>query len=309
MSICSRVSNCFWCGHGGHTKASCTTTLRRGYAYQFCCSTQWSAFSWCSSTWVPPCWSMRGPSKWTWSKLYSSFWSVQRLFFWVSIKPLSGSGGCVNTVRRKAGKWRWRNSQKEMDCSTKTPSSIMKVQGKLIDFNSYMAKLLRLILLTIVLTFTQGYRLFLMGGAIQSNNSELYNALAKATRRTPSPNKCADDWSTTPCPRIAVVTSAAASAADGDNAYSVDEPNSPSYYTLFKMYGMAPLHVSAHIDNFKTATNISTAEGNKNLQTLLQADIVFFNGGDQSRHARTWLTDTGDCNAILCQLLERYRKE
>jgi Tfp pilus assembly major pilin PilA len=62
-----------------------------------------------------------------------------------------------------------------------------------------------------------------MGGAVSSNNSQLYTALAKSVSgRTPLPNKCPQNWNTTTCPRIAVVTSAAPSTADGDNAYSVD---------------------------------------------------------------------------------------
>lgn len=39
----------------------------------------------------------------------------------------------------------------------------------------------------------------------------------------------------------------------------------------------------------------------------MQADVVFFNGGDQARHSRTWLLDDGACNAIFCSLITRYR--
>mgnify|MGYP002369577292 CR=1 FL=1 len=70
---------------------------------------------------------------------------------------------------------------------------------------------------------------------------------------------------------------------------------------------MAPQHISAHCDNYLTATNTSTAEGQKNFEILMQADIVFFNGGDQSRHARTWLLDSGDCNYLFCQLFQRFK--
>lgn len=152
-------------------------------------------------------------------------------------------------------------------------------------------------------------RLFLIGGAANPNNTQLYSALAKSIPgRVPVPNKCPENWAVTTCPRIAVVTSAAPSQADGDEAYSIDEPNSPSYYTMFHSYGMAPLHVSAHVDNYANATDVNTPEGKTNLQMLLAADIVFFNGGDQSKHARTWLTDSGDCGTILCQLIQRYKR-
>jgi cyanophycinase len=70
---------------------------------------------------------------------------------------------------------------------------------------------------------------------------------------------------------------------------------------------MAPLHISAHIDNYLTATDQSTSEGRRNYETLMQADIVFFNGGDQTRHSRTWLLDDGSCNSIMCSLISRYR--
>lgn len=108
-------------------------------------------------------------------------------------------------------------------------------------------------------------RVFLLGGAINASNSEIYNALAKSVSgRTPSPNKCTQDWATTSCPRIAVVTSAAASQADGDYVYITDEPNSPSYFTMFNGYGFSPMHVSAHIDNYLQHTDQGTAEGRRN---------------------------------------------
>lgn len=68
---------------------------------------------------------------------------------------------------------------------------------------------------------------------------------------------------------------------------------------MFFTYGLTSRHVSVHIDNYLKTTNLSTAEGQLNLQILRQADIVFFNGGDQARHIRSWLNDNGTPNQLL----------
>lgn len=46
--------------------------------------------------------------------------------------------------------------------------------------------------------------------------------MAKATGKIPTPKQCSNDWKTTTCPKIAVVTSAAATEADGNDAFLVD---------------------------------------------------------------------------------------
>ena len=78
-----------------------------------------------------------------------------------------------------------------------------------------------------------------------------------------------------------------------------------SYKTLFYTYGLTSKHVSVHIDNYLKASNLSTAEGQINLQIIKQADIVYFNGGDQARHIRSWLNDNGTPNSILDVLKSR----
>lgn len=75
---------------------------------------------------------------------------------------------------------------------------------------------------------------------------------------------------------------------------------------MFKQNGFTTKHVSAHIDNYKKAVNLSTAEGVHNLNILNQADIIFFNGGDQSRHARTWLLDDGTPSPMFSKIMSRY---
>ena len=42
------------------------------------------------------------------------------------------------------------------------------------------------------------------------------------TGRNLSPNNCDENWQTTTCPRIAVITSAAASESAGNSAYTKD---------------------------------------------------------------------------------------
>ncbi len=65
---------------------------------------------------------------------------------------------------------------------------------------------------------------------------------------------------------------------------------------MYKNYGLTPKHITAHIDNYKIDTDPSTSRGRDNLQIINQADIIYFNGGDQSRHIRTWLNDDGTPN-------------
>ena len=40
----------------------------------------------------------------------------------------------------------------------------------------------------------------------------------------------------------------------------------------------------------------------------MQADIVFFNGGDQSRHIRSWLNDDGTYGGLMAALQKRAVK-
>ena len=158
----------------------------------------------------------------------------------------------------------------------------------------------------IVSNFANASELFLMGGAISESNSNIYNALASATGKVATPNKCSDDWAVTTCPKIAVITSAAATEADGDDAYKNDAGTSLSYEHLFGKYGFSVKHISAHIDNYQQATNPNTPEGKANEAILEQADVVFFNGGDQARHARTWLNNDGSYNALMQIVSNRF---
>ena len=74
---------------------------------------------------------------------------------------------------------------------------------------------------------------------------------------------------------------------------------------MFLNFGMAPQHLTIHQDNYKIAGNINTAEGKANLALLQEADIVFFNGGDQARHVRSWVEDDGSPSLLLSALKTR----
>lgn len=68
---------------------------------------------------------------------------------------------------------------------------------------------------------------------------------------------------------------------------------------------MAPKHIKVHVDNFRTTTDPLTYYGEKHYTILNNADIIYFNGGDQSRHARCWFNDDGTPNPMLALIKRR----
>ena len=61
-------------------------------------------------------------------------------------------------------------------------------------------------------------RIFYIGGASNENSTLVFSNLANVIPgRSPQPKKCDDNWNTTTCPRIAVLTSAAPSEAVGND--------------------------------------------------------------------------------------------
>jgi cyanophycinase-like exopeptidase len=59
---------------------------------------------------------------------------------------------------------------------------------------------------------------------------------------------------------------------------------------------MAAQHISVHIDNYLIDSNISNEKGQRNLDLLKTADVLYFSGGDQARHIRSWLNNDGTPN-------------
>lgn len=163
-----------------------------------------------------------------------------------------------------------------------------------------------------IATTAQDYKgkLVLIGGAITDNNTQIYNAIATETGKKTMPGNCSQDWSKTTCPKIAIVTSGAATSADGDDAYNNDVSSSAlSYEHLYQKYGFAVKHVSVNVDNYKVDTNPTSENGQLNKQILEDADVVYFNGGDQARHARSWLNSDGSYNQLLNVIAQRYRED
>lgn len=74
---------------------------------------------------------------------------------------------------------------------------------------------------------------------------------------------------------------------------------------MYSNYGLSPKHISVHVDNYKTDADVQTAKGKLNMQIINQADIIYFNGGDQSRHIRSWMKDDGTPNDLLAAVRAR----
>lgn len=144
-------------------------------------------------------------------------------------------------------------------------------------------------------------KVFMMGGSVADNNDALYAGLRAATSRNWTPNtnsysNCSADWNATPCPRIAVVTASALNYTAGANVFNTNDPNTGalSYYNLFQKHGFSPKHITAHSDNASTHSYSGNSNGDANIALVNQADVIFFNGGDQARAAVTFLTAGGD---------------
>jgi cyanophycinase len=72
---------------------------------------------------------------------------------------------------------------------------------------------------------------------------------------------------------------------------------------------LSPKHLSVHRDNFKVHADVNTPQGKANSDIIKQADIIFFNGGDQIRHIRTWLKDDGTASSLLQVAKDRLIKD
>ena len=61
--------------------------------------------------------------------------------------------------------------------------------------------------------------IFLFGGPLTTSSSPIYQEIIKATRRKPDAN-CDQNWISTSCPRVAVVTSGSVDASQGNQEYN-----------------------------------------------------------------------------------------
>lgn len=73
-----------------------------------------------------------------------------------------------------------------------------------------------ILVISLILLEVCSFKVFLIGGALADNQTDVFTSLAAATGKKPNPNKCGDDWKSTDCPKIAIVTSAAQSEAAGN---------------------------------------------------------------------------------------------
>lgn len=135
--------------------------------------------------------------------------------------------------------------------------------------------------------------IFMMGGAVEDNNAELYNALYEQAGGVGSP-------------KIVVFCTAAADLVWAQDAFYNDYIDSSgklhlSYQNLFESYGFNPVFVPIALDNYS-----SEAYNQSNINLINDADIVFFNGGDQSRHARCLLDDNGNDTPLMTAVRQIY---
>lgn len=156
-------------------------------------------------------------------------------------------------------------------------------------------------------------KIWLNGGAIaQSNTGIFVDGLRQATgKNTTPPNinsttNCDENWNTTSCPRVAVITAAALNQADGVDKYTNDLGGQWSYANLFRRHGFAPKHILSHWNTHANNSVNTTTQGQANIAIINQADLVYVIGGDQSRLARTFLKDDGSDTALMAAMRTRF---
>ena len=157
-------------------------------------------------------------------------------------------------------------------------------------------------------------KVWLNGGKILQENAGIFvGGLRQATgKNTNTPNinsvtNCDTNWSTTQCPRVAIITAAAVNQADGVDKFTNDTATGAwSYYNLFQRHGFAPKHILSHHDTYASNSGNASTTGQANIAIINQADLVYVIGGDQSRLARTFLTDDGSDSALMAAIRARY---
>ncbi len=128
---------------------------------------------------------------------------------------------------------------------------------------------------------------FLGGGSIDDYNTEVWEALKDSTGLS--------------SPKVAVFCSGAGSYADAYDAYNNDGNGHLSWQNLFEYHGMDPTFVPIAIDNYQ-----DEMDNPDNIAIVNNADIVWFNGGDQSRHARCLLNDNGSDTPLMTAVRNAY---
>jgi cyanophycinase len=157
-------------------------------------------------------------------------------------------------------------------------------------------------------------KVWLNGGLILQENKGIFvDGLRQITGKNYNvPNmsittNCDTNWNTTQCPRVAIITAAAANQADGVDKYTNDTTSGAwAYSNMFQRHGFAPKHILSHHDTYASNSGNSSATGQANIAIINQADLVYVIGGDQSRLARTFLNNDGSDSPLMAAIRNRY---
>lgn len=161
------------------------------------------------------------------------------------------------------------------------------------------------LIFVLLLVAVSPVKVFLFGSVLLNDDNPAYKKLIEVVGKPVRPH-CNQNWDGTDCPKVAVVTSACPDSACGDEEYYIgDGDDEAATGPFFEGLGMAPRHIKVHVDNFRTTTDPLTYQGEKHYEILSSADIIYFNGGDQSRHARCWFNDDGTPNPIFAMIKRR----
>lgn len=126
-----------------------------------------------------------------------------------------------------------------------------------------------------------------VGGSLQDSNVEFFEQLRKHAGGK--------------FPTIAFVGSASPNSEVARNNYYFDTTNYMSYERLYYTYGLTPVFIPIGVDNYHIE-----AYNPENIALLNSASAVFLNGGDQSRHARSFIKDDGSDTPLLTALRGVY---
>lgn len=165
------------------------------------------------------------------------------------------------------------------------------------------------LLLSLLVWLACPVRIFLFGSILMYDNNPAYKRLALETGKPVRPEACQYDWQVTDCPKVAVITSACPDSDCGEEEYNIGDDEEAPTGPFFWKLGMVPRHVTVHVDNYEVAADPFTEEGQRNLEIISQADVIYFNGGDQSRHMRSWFNDDGTPNPLFSVLRNRVLKD
>lgn len=138
-----------------------------------------------------------------------------------------------------------------------------------------------------------GGTVVLAGGGLTDDNRALWEALYAAARASSRHAR----------PRIAVVGSGRPSLQKAAEAFYQDDGTHLSYQHLFERYGFEPVFVPTAIDAYRSASHDA-----RNVSLIDGADAVWFGGGSQAYHARSFLQDDGSDTPLMAAVRRLHRR-